>query len=244
MPRYWVGHGIMGKKPFISLSPLKLAIKRAINAFGYDLVPYYQHLPRMWSGNGEFLKLADHIRSRTLVPPERLFVLYQLACYVAAKEDALAEVGVFKGGTAHLVASVRPDRPLHLFDTFEGLPETDPEVDRHRTGDFSDTSLEGVKAFLSGHRNVHFHKGFFPDTAGPVADNKFCLVHVDVDIYQSVRDCLEFFYPRLVSGGFMVFDDYEGKNCPGVRKAIDEFLVDKPEVQIATAPFQCMILKA
>ena len=91
---------------------------------------------------------------------------------------------------------------------------------------------------------MHFHKGFFPDTAGPVADNKFCLVHVDVDIYQSVRDCLEFFYPRLVSGGFMVFDDYEGKNCPGVRKAIDEFLVDKPEVQIATAPFQCMILKA
>ncbi len=52
-----------------------------------------------------------------------------------------------------------------------------------------------------------------------------------------------FFYPRMIHGGALVFDDYESDNCPGVRLAIDEFLADKPEHQIVIARYQCAIFK-
>lgn len=222
---------------------LKSLGKSILRRLGYDVVPYHPHLPRLWSKEPDFQAIHDVMRARTLVPPERCFALWQLARNARHRDGAIAEIGVFRGGTAKLLASVCPDKPLHLFDTFEGMPDTDPEVDRHRKGDFADTSLEAVKAFLAGHANVHYHQGFFPATAGPVADEKFALVYSDVDIYQSIKDCLEFFYPRMVTGGAIVFDDYEASNCPGVRKAIDEFLADKPERPLVTARYQCAIFK-
>lgn len=217
--------------------------KALLRRFGYDLAPYHPHLPNLWSNEPEFVARYQTMRDRTLVPPERCFALWQLARTARHRDGAIAEIGVFRGGTAKLLASTCPDKPLHLFDTFEGMPDTDPNVDRHRKGDFADTSLEGVKGFLAGHDNVHFHQGFFPGTATPVADQRFALVYSDVDIYLSIKDCLEFFYPRLVTGGVIVFDDYEARNCPGVRKAIDEFLADKPERPLITARYQCAIFK-
>jgi Macrocin-O-methyltransferase (TylF) len=69
-------------------------------------------------------------------------------------------------------------------------------------------------------RKVVFHVGFFPDTAPEVAE--FCFVHLDADLYQSTVAGIKYFYPRLVAGGMLVFDDYEWGRCPGVKKAILE----------------------
>lgn len=218
-------------------------IKSVFRGRGYDIVPWHSHLPEMWGNDPTFISLYDDIRDRTLVPAARCFALYEMALALRAKPGAVAEVGIYKGGTARLLAATCPDKPLHLFDTFEGMPETDPSVDGHRTGDFADTSLKAVKTFVDGGARMHFHVGLFPDTAAPIENDRVCLVHVDVDIYQSVRACLKFFYPRLVPGGALVFDDYETERCPGVRKAIDEFLADKPERQIVTARYQCAGLK-
>jgi hypothetical protein len=67
--------------------------------------------------------------------------------------------------------------------------------------------------------------------------------YIDVDIYQSTLDSLNFFYPKMLKGGFMFFDDYMGKNTPGVKKALDEFLIDKKEIPIVTTVGQCVIVK-
>jgi O-methyltransferase len=138
---------------------------------------------------------------------------------------------------------MNPQRTVHLFDTFEGMPETDPTRDLHGQGDFSDTSLKGVQAFLSGLPSVQFYPGLFPDTAGPVADKTFAFVHVDVDIYRSVLDCCEFFYPRLAVGGVMVFDDYGFRSCPGARAAVDEFFLNRPERPVYLATGQCVVIR-
>jgi O-methyltransferase len=76
----------------------------------------------------------------------------------------------------------------------------------------------------------------------------FCLervswVHIDVDIYQSVRDCIRFLYPRLVPGGFMVFDDYGFPSCPGARRAVDEAFASLPEVPLCLPTGQCLVIK-
>jgi predicted O-methyltransferase YrrM len=123
------------------------------------------------------------------------------------------------------------------------MPEALSGIDIHKKGDFADTSLESVKEFLGDCNNVVFHPGFFPVTAEPVKDKKFCFVYFDADLYQSTKSCLEFFYPRMVRGGVMIFDDYEWKGCPGLKKAIEEFLADKSEIPIITAKYQCMLLK-
>jgi len=68
-------------------------------------------------------------------------------------------------------------------------------------------------------------------------------VHIDVDIYQSVKDCCEFFYPRLHAGGVMLFDDYGKWTCPGAKLAVDEFFATKPEKRFYFPSGQCFVIK-
>lgn len=198
----------------------------------------------LWEDDGGFVAAARTARPLTLLTDEALFNLYQVAGQVATVAGDAAEVGVYKGGTAVLLAQrfETAGKRLLLFDTFEGMPESaDARVDRHRAGDFDDTSLEAVTRALSAWEDVELVPGFFPETAKPAADRKFALVHVDVDIYQSVLDCCEFFYPRLSPGGAIVFDDYGQRSCPGARKAVDEFFADKPEHPFYLPTGQCVV---
>jgi O-methyltransferase len=219
-------------------------VKKAFSFVGLNVSKYHGEYPEIWSNIDDFKLLFREIESHTVVSQDRCFMLYQMARYAESKEGEIAEVGVYKGGTGKLIAKTCPGKSVHLFDTFSGMPQETRSIDLHRKGDFADTSLDSVKMFLSDCGNVIFHPGFFPDTAEVVKDKKFCLVYIDVDIYQSVKDCLEFFYHRMVPGGVMLFDDYEWKDCPGVKKAIIEFLTNKPETPVITTRYQCVLIKA
>jgi O-methyltransferase len=200
--------------------------------------------PRLVFGRGEFMRLYREVKARTLVGKPRCLWLWRLAQYSARKEGNIAEVGVYKGGTARILAKSCPQKTVHLFDTFGGMPEVRPDIDAHRQGDFSDTSLEAVRDFLKDCSNVRFYQGFFPKTASGLQDERFCFVNIDVDIYSSTKDCLEFFYPRMLPGGVMAFDDYKWRDCAGVKMAIDEFLAGKPEKVVEVEESQCVIFKA
>ncbi len=168
----------------------------------------------------------------SVVPKVRREFLRQQTLQVASLRGEAAEVGVYKGGTAKILAQSMPGRIVHLFDTFEGMPET-TEFDMHLRGDFADTSLESVNEYLQGY-NVHFWPGLFPDSARLLPDDtEFVLVHVDVDLYTSTKAACEFFWPRLVEGGIMVFDDYNGPRCPGANKAVDEFFDAWQEIEVS-----------
>ncbi|HUI10183.1 MAG TPA: TylF/MycF/NovP-related O-methyltransferase [Bacteroidota bacterium] len=192
-------------------------------------------------GFGGLLKQIPY----TLVDPVRCYMLYQCALQAARLGADAAEVGVYRGGTARLIASALRGSParVHLFDTFEGMPATDPSKDEHRQGDFSDTSLESVQRNLAGLDNVAFYPGFFPATAPPVESMQFALAHIDVDIYRSVLDCCGFFYPRMVPGGMMVFDDYGFDTCPGAKQGVDEFFSGTPERPMYLPSGQCLVVK-
>ncbi|MDK9699431.1 MAG: TylF/MycF family methyltransferase [bacterium] len=187
----------------------------------------------------------DHIASNTVVDRKRVFMLKQFAQTVKNVTGDVAEIGVYRGGTAWLLAhSLRTTgKKIHLFDTFEGMPDVHPDKDKHRKGDFNDTTLEQVKAFLNAYSDVKFYPGFFPATSSPVAETKFCFVHIDVDIFQSVWDCCEFFYPRLAPNGVMVFDDYGFITCPGAKEAVDAFFQDKPETPMYLSTGQAFLFK-
>ena len=197
-----------------------------------------------WDTDPAFTAIMRQI-PYTLVDPVRCYMLYQCALQAARLGADAAEVGVYRGGTARLIASALRETSarVHLFDTFEGMPSTDPAHDEHRQGDFSDTSLESVRKNLAGLDNVAFYPGFFPATAPPVERCTFALAHIDVDIYRSVLDCFAFFYPRMVTGGLMVFDDYGFDTCPGAKQGVDEFFRGRRERPWYLPSGQCVVVK-
>ena len=57
-------------------------------------------------------------------------------------------------------------------------------------------------------------------------------MHIDCDLYAPMSSALEYFYPRLAPGGFLVVHDYSSLHWNGAEKAVDEFFADKPECVI------------
>lgn len=137
----------------------------------------------------------------------------------------MAEVGVYKGVTAKFVHNLAPLKDMHLYDTFQGIVKADSSIDVHGNGDFSDTSFETVKKDL-GEDHIYYHVGTFPDTFAE-GHLSFCFVYSDTDTYFGTKATLEIFSPIMVSGGILMFHDYDWKGCPGVKKAISEFLIGK-----------------
>jgi O-methyltransferase len=130
-----------------------------------------------------------------------------------------AEIGVYKGGSAwHLARLAREQgRMLHLFDTFEGIPDKGPYDDVHKVGDFSDTRLADVRSAIP---DANYHVGVFPFTLPIAWDEPLAFVHVDCDQYSGVKAAIDKLFSVLVDGGIMLFDDYECTN--GCTKAVNE----------------------
>lgn len=174
---------------------------------------------------------------------------YQVYMAVSATNKVpgeLAEIGVYQGGTSKIIATAKEDaKELHLFDTFgEGLPTPGKHDDSFwQKGSFklAENEFEAIKKRLADKRNIYFHQGIFPATAGPIENKRFSFVNLDVDIYQSTIDCLNFFYPRMNKGAVIMTHDYRG--ALGVKKAFDEFFADKPEPVIGLSTSQAMVVK-
>jgi predicted O-methyltransferase YrrM len=66
---------------------------------------------------------------------------------------------------------------------------------------------------------------------------QFKLVYLDAGLYDVVMSCLKHFWPRLTSGGVMVFDQFNHELAPGETRAIKEYM---PDAQIKTFTFGWM----
>jgi O-methyltransferase len=176
----------------------------------------------------------------TLLSSDRIQGLKTLAGMVPV--GCAAEVGVYKGGSLKVIAKCFRDQKVFGFDTFEGLPRelwTEDEI--HRPGDFNDTSLQSVRQYLSDCPNVTLIAGIFPESANrhDLQRIELAFVHIDTDFYLCVRDAFNWVWPRMVSGGIVVFDDYGWKRCPGVSRVLSE-----SGCQInSVAPMQAYVVK-
>lgn len=195
----------------------------------------------------EKLKALDLIKKidteqELLINSIEAYQLFMAVERTAKVNGDIAEVGTYRGGSAKLICEAKGNKALHLFDTFQGLPdlcEYDDPKQFHR-GQYS-SSFENVKTYLEKYPNVYFYKGFFPSTSGPIKDKRFSLVNLDVDLYKTTLSCLEFFHPRMNTGGVIISHDYIG--VPGVKKAFDDFFENKPEPIIQLSGSQCLIVK-
>lgn len=158
----------------------------------------------------------------------------RLTCDQLLKEGisgSIAELGVYKGNTAYIFADLARqfNTTAYLLDTYNGFPNEDLIGETKQHQKFTDTSLESVRS-LVGEKNVSFIEGYFPETASAIPDEeRFCLVHLDCDLYAPFSAALEYFYPRLLPGGFLIMHDYSSLHWRLVEKAVDDFFADKPE---------------
>lgn len=135
---------------------------------------------------------------------------------IDAPPGHFVELGVYQGGTAVRLAmlAAMQGRECHLFDTFCGVPEATPGVDITPIGQFADTDAEIIRRMIP---TAIIHVGVFPDTM-PNLDG-IAFVHVDFEQYRSNLAAIDRFYPLLVKGGVMLFDDYNV--TLGARRAVE-----------------------
>jgi O-methyltransferase len=191
----------------------------------------------------------DRIKLLLKIRSERdMLLLPAEACQIMSLVDAikdvpgdLAELGVARGASAKMIAARAPGRVLHLFDTFEGLPDPSAKDSARFKKQQYRHSLEEVQDYLKGHGTLCYHKGLFPETAQDIPNARFAFVHLDGDLYESTIAGLEWFYPRLNKGGILVCHDYD--TSAGVNRAFEEFFAGKPEPYFDLVGSQCMFVK-
>ena len=142
---------------------------------------------------------------------------------------AAAELGVFRGEFAALINAAFPDRPIHLFDTFEGFSEKDVALEqeqglsRARAGDFSDTAESLVAERLPFPAQAVFHKGWFPDSFSSCTEETFAFVSIDADLYAPTAAALPLFWARLSPGGVLLVHDVNSTQFSGAGRAVRAF---------------------
>jgi O-methyltransferase len=219
-------------KRFIEMSGYSLHRIRGLGGAYQSIHPYATYAP--WSVDREFIAVHEGVRLHTLVDSYRLWELWRLVEQVIKLPAGdFIEVGVWRGGSGCLIAKraelLGNGSQVFLCDTFTGIVKAGPNDDHFKGGELADTA-ESLVLELADQLNVKVQtlKGIFPDQTGDrIEERIFRFGHIDVDVYESARTCTEWIWPRLVSRGIIVYDDYGFKGAEGVRKFVDEWATEK-----------------
>ena len=118
-----------------------------------------------------------------------------------------AQFGVYRGNTARIIEGLMTgDRRLHLFDSFEGLPEDWTKGKGKGAFRLSD---ENIPIFDSP--RVVMHKGWFKDTVpawGQGTTTPLAFIHMDADLYSSTTEALFNIDHLIPKHAIVLFDEY------------------------------------
>jgi hypothetical protein len=198
----------------------------------------------------EHIRLIEKVKPFTMTSPERLFSLIESVKYLDKHhiEGDIVECGVWRGGSMMAVAILLNQlkdtkRHIYLYDTFEGMTEP-TALDKKYSGEYAHTIFkekaeEGIQWCQAGLEDVvnnfeqigfdnsrlHFIKGKVEETLHQIKPDKIALLRLDTDWYFSTKCELELLYPRLVTQGVLIIDDYG--HWQGCQKAVDEYFAEK-----------------
>jgi O-methyltransferase len=133
-------------------------------------------------------------------------------------EGDIIECGCWKGGMSIFLGKLFEEKNVWVLDSFEGFQPLDYATyqyhdEPHHPGYDSSIKanhLEVINNFkhygLESPR-VQILKGFVKDTLSDVNTDKIALLRIDVDAYSATREILDHLYPKVVKGGYIIFDD-------------------------------------
>jgi O-methyltransferase len=154
----------------------------------------------------------------------------------------IVEVGCNVGKTSVFLRMVMdhfaPERELHVYDSFQGLPAPGEHDAYLKEGECTATVEQLRETFRTwGVEPPTIHEGWFDRTLPTRLPERIAFGYLDGDFYESTKISLEHVYPRLADKAVIIVDDYcdAEKNerafdlLPGPKAACDEFFRDKPE---------------
>lgn len=162
-------------------------------------------------------------------------------------EGDFVEVGCNSGESTviiqHLLEKMSPGRALYAYDSFQGVPAlSSADEGVYKKGDMSATQEKFFANFdrLKLKKPI-VHAGWFEETLPDSLPERIAFALVDGDLYESTLFALTQIYPRLTKGAICLLGVYWDPSTrvamttdnkfksPGVKKACDHFLTDKPE---------------
>ena len=196
--------------------------------------------------DAEFRRSVDEVKAHSCQDVARLANLWTTVKRAGA--GTFLEVGSYRGGTALHICNAMPQQGSRFYcvDPFEdGGYESKNEWERgHETTSFMDTSFEAVKRLLAGKPFATVVRGYFPAAAEPLDLRGIVFCHLDVNMQDATRRCLEYLAPRMDARGVILVDDVGHSECPGVAMAVEEFLASHGTWRaIPMFPCQAVLLK-
>jgi hypothetical protein len=199
----------------------------------------------------EFLEHLARCQEYTMTSRERMYAMFQAARYVAEASvpGDIVECGVWRGGSSMMAARTllvrgESDTRFWLYDTFEGMPppderdyglhHEDPHAEwrRNQRGAVNEwcyAPLEEVRTNMLGTglaaERIELVEGKVEETIPARVPERIAILRLDTDWYESTYHELVHLFPRLVSGGVLIIDDYG--QWGGVRDAVDRYLSDE-----------------
>lgn len=208
---------------------IRQQINKSLNALGYEI---------------------SRVEKNKLLPPvdywwaRRILYFKRLMDLAGSIDGDVVECGIGQGHTFFMLSALTAldakKRNIWGFDSFEGFPKPSPEDASSRNpqaGDWSDVTVSEhtLHAMLQEggipsefiEKRVNLVKGFFNESLPKFTGTNVAFLHLDVDLYQSYKETLDFFWHRVAKGGVVLFDEYKQPGVedafPGAVKAIDEF---------------------
>lgn len=234
-------------------SLLSSAFHSLVSRTGYALVKK-AYAPDFWdmnsNGDALFTTLYEKCKPYTLTSQERMYALYKAVEYVVRYSipGDFVECGVWRGGSSMMAGGAfkalgDTTRHLHLYDTYDGMPE--PTAHDKDFGDKpaaqalqeagGETFSELYRATLDEvQRNVsaieypsaqtHYIVGRVEETLQHSVPKQISILRLDTDWYESTYCELTTLFPQLVPGGVLIIDDYG--HWKGARDATDRYLAE------------------
>lgn len=213
--------------------------------------PYYDFV-----NHDNYTELYEKFCRQTATKPslwrrDRFYTLYSTCSeYVDNLDGAVADCGVWKGLSSLIILnSLKSDyftggKNFYAIDSFRGLSEPSAEdgVPKAYQGTLA-ASLEEVKNNLRGYPEVTFTKGWVPQILSSLPEKQWRMVHIDLDLIDPTLGAIDYFYPRLVSSGIIICDDYASRMFPNLKNAVDKFIKSRRYKTLALPTCQLLIFK-
>lgn len=120
---------------------------------------------------------------------------------------------------------------MHLYDSWDAMKkDLLVKSEFENIGRYESLDIDITKLNLSEfNNNVVYHKGYIPESlyTTPISPDFIVYLHIDLNSSIATKEALKFFFPKIIKGGLIIFDDYGWSGYEDSEKIIDEFFSDK-----------------
>ena len=232
---------------------IKKIIKDLLSFFKLKLVKISNNQDFPIETKIEIKRFIDLSSKFSMTGEKRMYLLTQAILNVRNNnlEGDFVECGVWQGGNILLYNLLNKHynlkKQIFAYDTFDGMsPPQKNDITHYGT---SAQKLMNISEKKDGKNNIHciaslnlvkknilkysnlnnikFIEGEVEKTLlyEENLPKKISILRLDTDFYSSTKKELEILYPRLVSGGVCIIDDYG--YWRGARQAVDEYFGDQ-----------------